>query len=618
MNLASTIALRVWRDGAVRSLPLWLAITLLIVDVLALLIVFPVARDGEEAVPLYQLVLILWLPVVIFLALSRIRARSHRLDLALPISAHELWLTHTAATALSAAVVLAGGFGMLLIIDQLLERLDVGPDPHMALGALAVPITAATLLATVFVQRLQPTAWKPVGRAREWALMFGGLAVIPVALVVLEPWPAVSTLLFLGAVLLLARNTWTALPSALELTPLVEPKRAPRGQEGAATADRSETLAAAAAGGPLTVARLLFRILNTCPPWGRLMPWVLYFFLALVGFFLAGGFGVWVDVDESRLINLPLGTYMLFTGAGLLTYHLHRLDPLPISRRTLFRILVLPSLAIFALGWAAGRLVLETSAGPRQLLEYRIEGEEQWVQVAAPYMGLATEGEAPMLTAPWGESHRAWHRPLFRGGRLLLYSPFNTPEPTTARFEALMTSRAIERIFGETVPAAEIERRWFEVADNRVVGLRDEQPPPWAAYAAPASRAAVAGTPVFMTLTLTPWLLLLALFVRSFRATSSVRFVRWIYWAILLVLLSALVGQVVATLARLYSPDAAYGLLSIWLHRIESSPLAIGLAWAASLVLLYLSYSLAERGFRRAELPAAPLQCSLVDWSKGG
>ena len=82
------------------------------------------------------------------------------------------------------------------------------------------------------------------------------------------------------------------------------------------------------------------------------MPLVLYSFVLLMGFFLSGALEIWVEADETRLMNLPLGSYVLFAGAGLLTYHLHRMDSLPISRRILFRILTLPTLVVFCLGWA--------------------------------------------------------------------------------------------------------------------------------------------------------------------------------------------------------------------------------------------------------------------------
>ena len=613
---ASSIALRIWRDSAVRSLPLWLAITLLISDVLALLVVLQVARRDAATVPTWQAVLILWLPIAVFLMIGRIRARSHRLDLALPIPARQLWLSHSLATALAAGVVLAAGFGVLALIGLLMRRLDAGSAPELSLQGLALPIAAATLLATLFAQRLQPATWKPVNRGRDWGLLVGGLILIPVVLLLLEPWPLVATGVFAVGAALLARNVWAALPDALELTPMAEARR--RDPEPARGASAAAAIPAGTPSGPLPIARLVFRILHNAPPWRQLMPWVLYSVIALVSFFLAGGFGRWAELDESRILNLPLGAYMLFAGVGMLTYHLHRLDALPVSRRALFGILVLPSLAVFCLGWAAGRLTLTTTAEGRQRVEYRISGDQQWVQIPPQYLAYTTDAEVPILTSPWGEAHPAWQRPLFRGSRVVVYSPFNTPEPSSARFEALMASRAIARVFGHTVPAAEIQRRYFQVEDDRIVALKEGGWTLSADYPVLTPPPEVAGSPFFMAATLAPWLLLLALFVRTFRATSSIRFIRWVYWAFLLLLLAALAGQVIAAIARLYSPDAAWGLLAIWLLRLESEPLLVAAAWLASLAVIALSYALAESGFRRAELPASPLQCSLVDWGKGG
>ena len=613
MNGPRGIALRIWRDNLVRSLPLWLILTLLTSQVLTLVILLPAFRRDSAGVPLSQMLLIVWLPIAVFLMLGRIRARSHRLDLALPLSGRQLWLTHYAATVLAAGVVLAAALAALIAILALL-RSRAAVAPQVSVAALALGVSAAIPLGALLVQRQQPGAWKPVARARDWSELVGGLLLIPAILLWLGSWPLVSTgLLLLGAAVL-GRGTWNAMPDALELTPLVEARRhdteRPRSAGGT-------DVASVASVGPLGVARLLFTILHNAPPWRQLMPWVLYTFVALVGFFLAGGFGFWVELDESRILNLPLGAYMLFAGSGLLTYHLHRLDPLPVSRRALFRILVLPSLVVFCLGWAAGRLLLSTGEG-RPWVEYRISGDQQWVQVPPEYLAFTTDGEAPVLTAPWGESHPAWHRPLFRGSRLVFYSPFNTAEPSSARFEALMTSRAIERVYGESIAPDEIQQRYFEVEGDRILALRGAGLTLAADYPALTPPRQAAATPFFMAVTIAPWLLLLAIFVRTFRGTSSIRVIRWVYWAFLLILLAVLIGQVIVTVAGLYRPDAAYGLLAICSLWLGSEPLLHAIAWLSTLVLIALCYALAEREFRRAELPASPLQCSLVDWGKGG
>jgi hypothetical protein len=179
-----------------------------------------------------------------------------------------------------------------------------------------------------------------------------------------------------------------------------------------------------------------------------------------------------------------------------------------------------------------------------------------------------------------------------------------------------MTSRAIQRVYGERVPPAEIQRRYFEVENDEIVGLRGAVLTLLADYPALPPPPLAAGTPLYMVLTLVPWLLLLAAFVRSFRAAASVRIIRGIYWGGPGLLLAALTGQFVAAVTGLYSPAAAYGLLAILSRRIDSSPPISLTVWTVSLGLIWLAYRLAQAQFRRAELPPSPLQFALVDWCK--
>ena len=616
--LGSTpIAQRILRDGALRGLPVWLGIVLLSSNLMAVTAVYRAARLGTPAPPHTLLVLTLWLPLAAFLLLGRSRARSHRLELALPIPARELWLSRCLAMACAAAVMLAATFGILTLVGLLLHSFYEGPDPAVLLPPLIAPISAAAVLGIVFVQGAQPGAWRPSRLGAGWAWLVVGLVLVPLLLQALEAWPLAATGLFLVLAGLLAWRTWTALPAALELTPLVERARADGATGRAAGATPARAVDADSPPGAIAIAGRLFAMLNNAPPWRQAMPWLLYFFIALVAFFLAGGFGRWIGLDESRLLNLPLGAYMLFTGAGILTYHLHRLDPLPLSRDFIFAILVLPSLLFFGLGWGAGRLAM-VATGERQLVDYRIAGEQQWVQIDPGFLAVTTDGQAPRLESPWGESHPAWQRRLVRGGGLLVYSPYDTPAASSARFEALMVSRAVERVYGAAIPAAEILGRYFEVEDDRIVGLEGPGLTLSADYPSLSPPPRGAETPVYLTLTLVPWLLLLTGFLRSLRATVSVGRIRGIYWIGLGVLLAALIGQVVLTITRVYSADAAYGLLTMLCFRLSASPLATAIAWIVCLTLVALTYRLALARFRLAELPVSPLQCSLVDWGKGG
>ena len=119
-----------------------------------------------------------------------------------------------------------------------------------------------------------------------------------------------------------------------------------------------------------------------------------------------------------------------------------------------------------------------------------------------------------------------------------------------------------------------------------------------------------------MVLVLVPWFLLVTLFVRSFRATSSIRFIRGVYWAGLGVLLGALLLQVVLSLFGLFSPDAGRGFLDVSIRTLGASSFIELTTWVVSLVVIVASYRFALSQFERAEIPASPVNCSLVDWGK--
>ena len=221
-----------------------------------------------------------------------------------------------------------------------------------------------------------------------------------------------------------------------------------------------------------------------------------------------------------------------------------------------------------------------------------------------------------MLTSPWGESHPAWSQRLLQGFPLALYSPYNTAEATTADFEALMASRAIQDIYGLAIPAGEIRDRYFVVEDGRVTGLvrdaftlEDDYPLPEAASTGP-------DFPVYMMLVLVPALLLTAVFVRSFRAEHSNGYIRGVYWIGLGLLLGLLIVQAVLAFLDLFQPEAAGGLLAILIYRLGSSPLSSAMTWLVALGTIYASYRLARRQFELAEIPASPINCSMIDFGR--
>jgi hypothetical protein len=460
-------------------------------------------------------------------------------------------------------------------------------------------------------------------------------------------WPWVSTSGCLLAAAAIALHTDSSLPQAFRMMPTQAQAAVP---EDASSAKLDRPV------GRLEILRTLFHLLHTAPPWKQFTPWMVYTFVALMGFVIGGGVERWKEYSDLRLLYLPFGSYMLFAGIGVITYNLFRIDAIPVSRRTVLLVLTMPGLFFYCLGYGTGSWTRSSATARSPLVDfhvvqaslqsYRHNGPDAeptnhrstvsmvWVEVDPAFMGLCLTGDAPTITGPNGESHEAWSETLFRGGKPIAFNPYNTSEETTAEFEAAMLSRAIEDVYGQTIAADELRERYFVVEDGRVVDLQrirqveQDRWPDTSVMAAtggfslledyPQLTAPGRGpdTPIYMLFVLVPWFLLTALFFRSLRATHGLKFVRRVYWAGLAIPMLAMLGQVLLAVFGLFSPEAARAYLAVTIRALGSSPALWVATWVVSLILIGATYWLALRQLERAELPTSPINCSLVDWGK--
>jgi hypothetical protein len=632
---------RIWNDGALKRLPLWLAITAMTTNVLLGLLVWREAsRTHALQLSTPELLAILWLAIAIYFLGGNVRTRCQRLDLTLPIASRTLWWSHQWAVIIAGTLILAGSMAVIAATTFAINRVD----PERALQGpyftLAAPLLAGLALAAAMIGSLEPELWKLRGRKEYWIFVITGLAGILVILLLLDEKPWVATRFCLLMTAVITYLTWRKLPPAYRLVPKC-------------AAPASETVSIAATSeSPVSrwqVLKIVFDVLHTTPPWKQFTPWMLYFFVALMGFIIAGGLDRAMEAQSLRFMYIPMGSYMLLAGCGLLTYHLFRFDSLPISRRTLFAVLVLPGILIFLMGYLVGQLLLATDPAPTPLVDYHVEKPRVtidlqqgsraepaevptmvWVEVDQAFMGVSLTGEPPILSAPWGESHQAWSTELFRGLPPVLYNPYNTTETTSADFEALMASRALQDIYGESIPPQVIREQFFVVEDDQVVGLGN---PAVQGQDAPATlplhafsqledqmgRPPLAKGPeaaIYLALVLVPALLLTAFFIRSFRAHHSNRYIRAMYWIGLGLLLGALIGQAVLAALGVFDPEAGRGFLAVFIHRLGGSPISWILTWVVSLGAIFASYRVALAQFERAEIPASPINCSMIDFSR--
>ena len=358
---------RIRYDGALHRLPIWLVITMMTTSVLLGAVLWrQSAHAPGTPLPQGQLLVILWLAIALYMLVGDVRTRCQRLDMTLPIETRTLWWSHQSAIVVAGSVVLAGSLAVLAGHALLIRQVDPQRALEIPYLTLIAPLGGGLLLAASMIGSLEPGLWKLRGRIEYWVFVITSLGGILLILVLLQekPWKATQFCLLMAAVI--PYLTLRKLPPAYRLVPRC-----------AAPADKKVAVAATT-GEPVSrwqIYRILFDVLHTTPPWRQFTPWMLYFFVALMGFILAGGFERTIEIGSLRFIYLPMGSYMLLAGVGILTYHLHRFDPLPIPRRALFGVIVIPGLLIFTGGYLTGRLFLTTDPTPTAMVDYKVQDQ---------------------------------------------------------------------------------------------------------------------------------------------------------------------------------------------------------------------------------------------------
>ena len=204
----------------------------------------------------------------------------------------------------------------------------------------------------------------------------------------------------------------------------------------------------------------------------------------------------------------------------------------------------------------------------------------------------------------------------FRGSRAVVYSPFNTAEESSADFEAWLTSRAIETVYGRSVPWEEIRDRYFEVEGEQLVGLEKRGLHPRGRLRPPRTPCE---RPRISVLSCCWWLppgsCWSAVFLRTFRAGLGDRARQAVFWAVAAGLVVLMLGMAALMISGLFSPRIVRGFLEVILRQVGASPVQTITVWAASLVATAAAYFVAQRQFLAAELPPKATKFALIDWT---
>jgi hypothetical protein len=611
------------QDAAVRALPRWFAVAAgVAVTTLGLLLniaTFMRAKHGAELsvlVTVASFSLVMWLSAGTFLLTAAFRKRCGDFAATLPLTVQHLWLTHCAAVALVGVsvtiAVTAIGIGVLSLVARITGHpllLDAAGMVHLGASVLVTFALATAVLQARFLNVID-LPWNrrfvrlaPAALAVGWGLTMV-LALLPHALLLV---PAVATAL-------LVARTLRALPPAFVTLPLPgDAASAGRLEADGADADAASKRAAESSAAAWTandarrysVAQMaglfLFTIHRTAPKALSTaifaVPGMMFF-----GVLLAGTIDAFDDDGSAafRWISIPLTVYMLLAIFAKPLKGLQLVDPLPVSRRSLFALLILPSLLFLGMGYGAGRWIVWAYA-PHQDVDLRVVTSNcSGVTVPRSLLRIAWAGEPAAIDTPWGESYEAWRVPMYRGSRAVVYSPYcSSDSSATDAFVALLASRAAAALYGESVPESEIQDRYLGPnATQAELSLRQD-------YAHLRVQARHASSPLLAVFVCCGWFAVVALYLRMYRSGIGDRMRTWTLVSLLVFIMLIHIAQFLPFVMQYTEPWIVEAFWEIHMRALaQAIPGGTPTLWLLGAAMVVIFYRIAERQFVRAEFLA--------------
>ncbi len=568
---------------------------------------------------LLLLSMLIWFSTSLFLLSGKVKERCLTFDLALPIPANKLWLSHVISLSLLCLGFLVVTAGVLNSMFWLFRNSSIDfSGMRRALADLIFPTGACLILVVILLQRARPGLRRIPGTGRYFiysaAIMIAALGVV----LGLSALPAPVSLLPFAVAILLGYLTHRSVPPAFTIVPIeadsADWDRPDQARDISAPAGAQSRDAYPEAGpmGVMGSAWFLFRTFFVYQKRKGLVA-VLYFPLFLSwGWLLSGFLLAWKGIEFPQFAYTFLTGFLLFSLLPTQVNSLPLMDPLPISRRAVFASMMLPGIVAMALGLGGGSIGALNIERSRLQIKYQKEDSRMFppyrmkvpmIRVPAQYGGIAWDGRVPQSGSPWGESHPAWTYPLYRGSRIMIYSPFNTPEGCSPQFAALQISRAIRAVYGATVPYEEILDRYLEVADGKSYALRGGGAPLFEAYPGLKPQGEIAMFPVLLTLVCIAWLLLALIYLRWCRAGVSQTGRMKIFFVMALAVIATTAGQLVVMITGLFRLDVGAAFVKILMHRIATGlPGGSAAIWLFSALVILGCYRLAEAEFQRIEV----------------
>jgi hypothetical protein len=600
------------RNRSFRSLPL-----LLFKGVLfsfAVLGAYNIVYLYKHSTSLTLEVCTVWAILSLYLALGKPSYRCTPLDMTLPIPSHRLWLAHYASVLLSGFLMMLLSGTILVVGSQLLfHHAGDAPLSGRNLLSAAPHLLAVWLLVVTILQGLNPTLFRIPGTRRNRLLMATCIAGSLILLILIVPHSAVIALIpFIIALALTYRN-YKSVPTAYSILPLKA------NGTGIAAAEIQEikierhysdrALLPDQISGSFDNRRLLlttvFRCFMKIEGFVKIpgTTFIVMVFLIVWGMLLSGFFTIWKGWDEDlRFTFIFITAYVLFSGFRKQLMQIFKLDSLPIPRRTLFAGLVTPLLLALMIGYGAGLIGITFLDKNKQIIEYLDCDGRYCIRVPYEFCQISWDGLPPDNTSPWGETHEAWMKPLFTGRRIALYSPFATYEGSSADFAALQISRAVESIYGKSIPADEIKSNYFEIEGDSVIGLKGSGLTLFEDYPDLKRRGDGPFFPIFFLLMGWVWMLLMIIYLKLFRPGTSERTRVIVYIALMVIAFALHFAPFAFAIAGWLNMGAAIGFFAILIRNASNVfPGSSILIWVICALLFLLSYRIAQKQFDRAE-----------------
>jgi len=593
-----------WRNAVLRGLPVWV-VMLFVNAVLMLGLLRTAAAARGAALSDGWVLLVGCLTLALYFVLVAGRPRCGALDVALPIPGRTLWLTHLVGLAAVGTLVVAGFTAIARTVAFPLR----GAVPyHVDWLRLALTLESGLLLAIALLQAPQPALVRITWSRRYLGWILFVLLAVPALVLRAAASGSTASLVLLGIAALVAGWTYRSVPPALALVPR-EPGEGRARRSRAAAAEESAAGAAAASGWRASLSVL--RCLTAGGKELALLPIVVLFGLLTGGAFEASAIGA--EARDLRFYYIPMATYMLFTLVGPRLSWLHALDPLPIGRRWLVAGMLLPTAAVFVASYGVGVLARHFGR-PVEYVDFVEEREGHTWSVSAPLRAfdVSWDGRVDAVTSPWGETHRPQSFVLSRAARAEVVNPFSAPPGSSSRFVALQISRAVEAVYGLSIPPELVERRWLETRPDGTVTARGGDLRIGAEHPGLTPRAGPM-FPVLMVLVGVPWLLLVAAVYRSYRAAIPDWGRQAVFWGAAALFVLLMMVQAATLVTGVVRPWAVRAVIEIAVWELGRTTTGIVFTWVVSALLLYGAYRIAEAQFLRSEIPARPTMYSLLD-----